>query len=237
MSLLKLFNKGVRNSSLHNIADDLKLGKRVGIKSAYGEVYEHGDKGLVKIFRNDPERVKTEILVTAKLAGIGPNMYAASSRGNTGIIHMENLRKGPNVLNAYTVAEAGNRYVPTEDIKRVFKKMHDIGIVHGNAHWGNIFIQVIKRNGYLEYRVRPIDFGMAINAGKSLNNKEANNVIRASGTPNIYEYAGKVYEEYGTRRLNSHMLNTLPRNILKSHSLKPNRKPKTLRNLLRSRRK
>ena len=230
--------KNLRNySSMNELANNMRLGKRVGLPSVYGQLYEHPG-GIVKLFRNNKNSVKREIQVATKLSGIGPDIHFAISNGGTGIMWMEDLRTGPGVLNSYTVAEAKNRYVPTEDIRRLFTKLHRMGIVHGNAHTGNIFIQKVRmQNGSIKYMVRPIDFGMAINTGRELTNTNANKEVVKQGSPNIYEHGGMFHSVYGRRLKNSRHMRLLRRNVLASHPLEPNRKPKTRRNLLSRSRK
>ena len=101
---------------------------------------------------------------------------------------MENLYKNPSrgVTNGFTISDIienkpGARAVkiPYTQLTNKFNKMHELGIIHGDMHAGNIIVQVLQNN---KFGVRIIDFGRSINTGRSLTAAEANRLLTQMAT-------------------------------------------------------
>lgn len=101
---------------------------------------------------------------------------------------MENLYKNPSrgVTNGFTISDIienkpGARAVkiPYTQLTNKFNKMHELGIIHGDMHAGNIIVQVLQNN---KFGVRIIDFGRSINTGRSLTAAEANSLLTQMAT-------------------------------------------------------
>lgn len=93
----------------------------------------------------------------------------ASSFKHCIVIIMENLYKGPGVVDTYTVAEGykAKKPIPFEKIRAIIDKMHKLGVIHADMHQNNIMVQQIKtRTGY-KYRPLIIDFGRSLKTNKS----------------------------------------------------------------------
>jgi len=107
------------------------------------------------------------------------------------VIIMENLYNNPErgVIECQTVSDivtdrALRWNIPKRQIRDKIDKMHELGIVHGDMHTGNIIIQKIRSpNGTIRYAARIIDFGRSIMASPMRNNNSANRTLaRLPGT-------------------------------------------------------
>ena len=85
------------------------------------------------------------------------------------VIIMENLYKGPGVVDTYTLHEGivGRKVVPYEKIRSLIDKMHNLGVIHADMHSNNIMIQKIKTTIGYKYRPLLIDFGRSLKTNKS----------------------------------------------------------------------
>ena len=101
------------------------------------------------------------------------------------VIIMENLYNNPErgVIEGQTVSEIVSNpalrwNIPKKQIRDRIDKMHELGIVHGDMHTGNIVIQKIRSpNGTIRYAARIIDFGRSIMASPMRNNNAANRTL------------------------------------------------------------
>jgi hypothetical protein len=98
---------------------------------------------------------------------------------------MENLYKGPGVVDTYTVDEGyeSKKFIPFEKIRVLINKMHKAGVIHADMHQNNIMIQKIK--GPFGYKYRPliIDFGRSLKTNKSFKtNANANAYVKIGRT-------------------------------------------------------
>jgi hypothetical protein len=85
------------------------------------------------------------------------------------VIIMENLYKGPGVVDTYTIAEGykAKKPIPFEKIRAIIDKMHNLGVIHADMHQNNIMIQKIKKRIGYTYRPLIIDFGRSLKTNKS----------------------------------------------------------------------
>jgi hypothetical protein len=111
------------------------------------------------------------------------------------VIIMENLYKGPGVVDTYTVYEGyrDKKPIPFEKIRAIIDKMHKVGVIHADMHQNNIMIQKIKtRLGY-KYRPLIIDFGRSLKTNKSFKtNANANAYAKMNRHKNkLWWYSNK----------------------------------------------
>ena len=133
-------------------------------------------------FRNGPQRGQSFINLfqtfTQYLFGRGQTFSKVY------ILVMENLYKNPSrgVKNGFTVDDlmkhkpgtAGVKF-PYEQFVYKFNKMHELGIIHGDMHPGNIIVQALEKN---KFGVRIIDFGRSIHTGRPITTQtEANTIL------------------------------------------------------------
>lgn len=96
------------------------------------------------------------------------------------IIVMENLFYNPahGVEEAYQFDDIMNGkapprvIIPLTQVKNKMKKMHLLGVIHGDLHTGNGLVQIIKSKTSSKKRlgVRFYDFGRSINVGRPISN-------------------------------------------------------------------
>ena len=104
------------------------------------------------------------------------------------VIIMENLYKGPGVVDTYTVWEGyrDKKFIPFDKIRTIIDKMHNLGVIHADMHQNNIMIQKIRtRLGY-EYRPLIIDFGRSLKTNKS---------FKTNANANAYAKLGRTKRE------------------------------------------
>lgn len=103
------------------------------------------------------------------------------------MIVMENLYYNPakGVIKAFTLMDLAERKPGTEGLKIPFAslrakltKLHDLAIIHGDMHTGNIMLQV-KSDGKTDIRI--IDFGRSVFTTNSLNDDGANKYLLMRG--------------------------------------------------------
>ena len=110
------------------------------------------------------------------------------------IIIMENLYDNPSrgVVDGFTLGDVLGRKpdtagvkIPVAQLRKKYEKMHDLGVVHGDMHPGNIVIQKLTRG---RFGARIIDFGRSIyRPGVHFTNatarQQTNIQERINGTP------------------------------------------------------
>jgi serine/threonine protein kinase len=114
------------------------------------------------------------------------------------VIIMENLYKGPGVVDAYTLYEGytQKKPIPFDDIRKLIDKMHDLGVIHADMHQDNIMVQKIKKEKGLGYKYRPliIDFGRSLKTNMSFKtNANANAYAKMNRYQNgMWWYSNKL---------------------------------------------
>ena len=101
-----------------------------------------------------------------------PRFYGSTIINNKlGVIAMQDVAHVfPNAENVYEFANMNNKYKAIGPIRNAMKRLHKLGIGHGDMHNRNIYIVKLK-NG--KYRAFFIDFGLGykLKNGKKTNNK------------------------------------------------------------------
>jgi tRNA A-37 threonylcarbamoyl transferase component Bud32 len=94
--------------------------------------------------------------------------FASKSFNRVYIIIMENLYDNPSrgVVNGFTLNDiisvksgTENVKIPVAQLRKKYEKMHELGVIHGDMHGGNIIIQQLTRG---RFGSRIIDFGRSI---------------------------------------------------------------------------
>lgn len=163
------------------------------------------------VFKNGPKRGQSFINLFQSF-----NTYLfgnGQSFNKVYMLVMENLYHNPSrgVKNGFTIADIienkpGARAVkiPFKQFTDKFNRMHELGIIHGDMHPGNIIVQVLEKN---KFGIRIIDFGRSINTGRSLTKSEANILLTQMAT-NAY---GRVRRYPGREATHVITRNGMPR--------------------------
>jgi tRNA A-37 threonylcarbamoyl transferase component Bud32 len=130
--------------------------------------------------------------------------YPLASFSKVFIIIMENLYDNPahGVVGGFTLGDildkkpgTGNMKIPVQSLRNKYLKMHNLGVVHGDMHPGNIIIQKLERG---RFGARIIDFGRSIyrpgvhftnlSARQAAVNQEAINGLPRHKNNNMFEF-------------------------------------------------
>jgi serine/threonine protein kinase len=157
------------------------VGSRIGNKSAYGEVYKmhtkNGSRKVLKLVRNKLGKREYNYQAKAAAAGIAPKVYKfvpsieLNPKRFMNAFVMNNLQQNNTntvlpmrkfmFTKNYSVQEKLN---VLQNLKSKIKKLHDIGIEHGDLHPGNIY--VIMSSDKKKFKVVIIDFGQSAKFNK-----------------------------------------------------------------------
>ena len=84
---------------------------------------------------------------------LAPRIIGSFSIGNKGFILMQNATKvfkntvPGSVKEWERVGTQRNRFEFLPAIKKAMKQLHEIGIMHGNMHWGNVWVAKVRNKG------------------------------------------------------------------------------------------